>query len=356
MSKGQLKWLNCAKTMAILAVMVDHTKGYLYTNQDIAYTSYYSVSLFILISGMTSYLSDQHRKENWWQTFARSSKKIVGAYCIASAVYLVWETNGFDLLAYLNGLIHFNISLPHYFVLLYIQLMAVNRFLFNFLEKCPRTGKGYFQEGLMLVALMAFSSWTTNYTNILDIYGGGGKLLGGTYLLIYYIGMLFVRHDWLSDSSIWKELILGVVSGGLWVALWRFMCKNGNALDAYVPFGNGFNPPSVSFILFALFMCGVCFGAFNLLSKAKATTWITNGMNWIGKHTMSIFLYHLLFFSKICQPVLLVLPVSNIWLSRFVCFGGMIFGSILMEYVVDGVTYGLKALYKPVPKKAGMVP
>lgn len=352
-NNGQLKWVNCAKAMAILAVMVDHTRGYLYENKDVAYASYYSVSLFILISGMTSYLSDQRHRESWWQTFIRSSKKLVNAYCIAGAVCLVWLTKSFDLLTYMNGLIHFNILSLHYFVFLYIQLMLVNRFLFNFLQKCPRSPKGYAQEGLMLVGLMALSSWTTNYTNILDIGGGGGKLLGGTYLFVYYIGMALMKHGWLCDSSIWKELILGAASAGLWVVLWRYMCENGNALDAYVPFGNGFNPPSVSFILFALFMCGVCFSAFTLLSKVRATAWIADGMNWIGKHTMSIFLYHLLLLSQVCTPVLLILPVSNIWLSRLVCFGGMIVGSIFIQYTVNGAIKLLKILYEPVPQKVG---
>ena len=54
----QMKWLNFAKLAAIIAVITDHTNGYLYSNQDIAKASYFSVSLFIIISGMTSYLSN----------------------------------------------------------------------------------------------------------------------------------------------------------------------------------------------------------------------------------------------------------------------------------------------------------
>ena len=61
MEKKQITWLNGAKLMAILAVMVDHTNGMLYTKPDVAYASYYSVSLFVILLGMTSYLSDSRR-------------------------------------------------------------------------------------------------------------------------------------------------------------------------------------------------------------------------------------------------------------------------------------------------------
>ena len=57
MVKEQIKWINCAKMVAILAVMTDHTFDVLYTNSKIAMASYFSVSLFIILSGMTSYLS-----------------------------------------------------------------------------------------------------------------------------------------------------------------------------------------------------------------------------------------------------------------------------------------------------------
>lgn len=62
--KSQIAWLNGAKFVAILAVMVDHTNGVLYSNWSIAYASYFSVSLFIILAGMTSYFSGLHHAEN----------------------------------------------------------------------------------------------------------------------------------------------------------------------------------------------------------------------------------------------------------------------------------------------------
>lgn len=50
----QIVWLNCSKFVAILAVMLDHTNKILYQSSDIAYASYFSVELFVILSGMTS--------------------------------------------------------------------------------------------------------------------------------------------------------------------------------------------------------------------------------------------------------------------------------------------------------------
>lgn len=337
LKKDQIKWLNCAKLVAILAVMVDHTNGLLYTNQDIAYASYYSVSLFVLVSGMTMYLSNSNHDENWAQSVIRGSKKIVIAYCIATAVYMIWQVKAFDFIQYLNYLVHFNISAPHYFVLLYLQLMLVNRFLYNFLQKCSNSLKGYLAEAGMLIAIMIFASWSTNYTNILGVYGGGGKLFGGTYLILYYFGMIVMKHGWLADTSAIKSASLLIGFGAIWFFFWRFVCRNGLVLEIYVPYGGGYNPPSITFCIFALCVLPITFGLFTLLSRNKYTKWITDIANQVGKYTMSIFLYHLLVLWFVLCVYLPSLPTENIWLARFVYFLGMILGSIFIEIIVTKV-------------------
>lgn len=68
----------------------------------------------------------------------------------------------------------------------------------------------------MVICIVAFL--TTNYTNILDIYGGGGKLLGGTYLIAFWVGMLYSaagcysgqddKNTYLEWDIIHQELLL----------------------------------------------------------------------------------------------------------------------------------------------------
>ena len=43
--------------------MVDHTNGVLYINQEFALASYFSVALFVLLSGMTSYMTNANGKD-----------------------------------------------------------------------------------------------------------------------------------------------------------------------------------------------------------------------------------------------------------------------------------------------------
>lgn len=53
--KQRIRWIDCAKTVAIIAVLVDHNSGLLYQNNNIKIISYFSVSLFILLAGITAF-------------------------------------------------------------------------------------------------------------------------------------------------------------------------------------------------------------------------------------------------------------------------------------------------------------
>lgn len=332
--KKQIAWINGAKFIAILAVMIDHTYNILYTKHDIAYASYFAVSLFIILSGMTSYLSDLHHVENgWWREVLRGCRNIVSAYCIAVVVCVIVKTHEFDFSLYLSYLVYFNVSGPHYFVLLYIQLMFVNGFLFNILQKCPRSIKGYLCETLIMIGIIALSVWTTNHTNILNIYGGGGKLFGGTYLILYYFGMLVMRHGWLENTTIVKSLIAFIVSGVLWLIVWRYICENGLKLDTYVPFGGGYPPgiPGITTMTFAVCTLFMAFGIFTLLGQIKCMNKVTILICGIGRHSLYIFLYHDLILYSFLLKYMVSLPDRDRWLARVVFFTLMVAGSILIE-------------------------
>lgn len=342
--KQEITWINGAKFVSILAVMVDHTYRILYENYDIAYASYFSVSLFIILSGMTSYLSNLHHIENVLRGGVHSCRKIVSAYCIAVAVCMITMTHGFDFSEYISYLVNFNINLPHYFVLLYIQLMIVNGFLFNLLQKCPKSIKGYFYEMLITVCIIALSVWTTNHTNILNVYGGGGKLFGGPYLVLYYFGMLVMRHGWLENTTFVKGIISLSVSGILWFIVWRYTCANGLKLDAYVPFGSGYFPgiPGITEMTFALCMLFITFGMFTLLEQIKCIKKVILFVCEIGRHSLYIFLYHVLILHYFLLKYMPSLPAKNIWLARVVFFTAMIAGTIFIEMVVGCIQKSVK--------------
>lgn len=138
----RITWINCAKFVAILAVLVDHTYGTLYDDSNIQLLSWFSVSLFILLSGMTIYMSIERHPMGWMKTGFRLSKKIISAYCLSVVVYYIVMYRSFDLMLYIKFLLAFNIAGPHYFVLLYLQLIFVSKGVWCIIRYCAKKGGG----------------------------------------------------------------------------------------------------------------------------------------------------------------------------------------------------------------------
>lgn len=167
--KKRLYWLDMVKVIAILAVIVDHTCGILYNNSNIQYLSFYSVSLFIIAMGYSLFRS----YSNKGISIKYILKKIIAIlipYIIASAIYLLVQSN-FTIANYIDALIHFNAGLHLYYVFLYIQLLIISPVIF-WMATSKRTN-----IFINIIVLLIFCQFSTNYTNILGIYGGGGVYL-----------------------------------------------------------------------------------------------------------------------------------------------------------------------------------
>lgn len=328
--KDKIQWINCSKFVAILAVIVDHSYGILYSNQDIAYASYFSVSLFIIISGMTSYLSNQAKgNEKWHQTYWRTSRKLVIAYLIAAFVCLIIKTHQFDLMDYCIGILKFNIQGPFYFVALYLQLMLVNRLFYNLLAKTNLKKDIFFGSIILL-----FTAITTRYTNVFDIYGGGGKLLGGTYLFCYYLGMIFIKYD-IFRNKLKRGIVFTLVGIIGYLSWWKFVCIDELNIDSKLPFGRGFNPPSISFIVMAIMVLCAVYGVCTILQNCKFGK-VVDSISCIGTHTLYIFLYHRIILDSLSTN----LKIRNRIVECFIYVVIMIGGSIFIERAI----YGIKIL------------
>ena len=169
-------WVDMAKLMAIIAVIIDHTNGSLYQDTRIAYFSYYSVSLFILVMGVTSYWSYSKYKGSYIKKVGRNCLSILGPYLVAAFIYEILFYGRFVFLDFINRLIHFNNSGPFYYVFLYIQLLLLVPILYSVMAYSGKYKYGFAIEIVCLIVVFFISVWTTKYTNILDIYGGGGNL------------------------------------------------------------------------------------------------------------------------------------------------------------------------------------
>lgn len=326
-------WINCAKFVAMLAVLVDHSRGLLYTNTDISNASYYSVSLFIIISGYLSFLSNSRHNRTYLQTIYHSCKKITLAYLLATAIYSVAAYHMFDLNLYLEVLINFKASAPLYYVFLYIQLMIASKAVYKlttYSQQFTRQKEILWDLAFGLV-IFVISAFTNSFTNILDIYGGGGKLLGGSYLLLFYFGMLLKKYNVFENNSRKCLLIMFLISSAAYIGWWRVMCVYRQQIDSKFHLGKGINPPSVSLMLLAIFMLIICYSFFNLCTLNKTTSYITKAMSWLGTHTLYIFLYHKLWMDYILS---VYVKTSNIFVRVLIYFIFMIFVSILLEYII----------------------
>lgn len=326
--KDKIKWINCAKTIAILAVLIDHTAGIAYSNDNITRLSYFSVSLFVLISGMLRWKSNEKHQRNYIQSVKASCKSIVLAYLMATFVYHIVDNHRFDFEVYVQQLIYFNASSPFYYVMLYIQLMFIDRLLYTFIKKIPIKYDKILEFGFGCV-LLVFVCMTTNRSNILGIYGGGGVLFGGTYLLLFYIGMLLSKHRIYEKVEFKRSCIFTVLFLFLSFCWWRFECVNQFKIDSYLPFGRGVNPPSISLTLMALLILNFSFGFFTLCEQIEKLSWITNIFGSLGKHTLYVFLYHRLYLDYFLRKYI---TMEYGILKLLIYFGVMIAGSILLEY------------------------
>ena len=126
-------WISIGKLIAIIAVLTDHLHGTLYSSEELQRLSFYSVSLFILLMGVTTYWSFSKATCSVGKKVIKRVIGITVPYSVAVFVYEVVNHKGFSLENYINSLIHFNASEPHYHVLLYIQLLIIAPIMFYFI-------------------------------------------------------------------------------------------------------------------------------------------------------------------------------------------------------------------------------
>lgn len=340
LQNSRIKWIDVAKFMAIIAVLIDHTEKILYTNHYIAVFSYYSVSLFILMMGITtmwSYYSNN--KDEILHIMIRKCIGILRPYIVATVIYGVVGGRLFEFESLLQRIVRFDITPPFYYVILYVQLVIVSPILFKVFTSAAKSNHGLMIEIIGLAVVLAVSSLTTNYSNILNIYGGGGKLFGGSYLILLYIGMWFGRYyDKIHIGKI-PSLILSIVSIVSTICWWRYIADTAHHIDILFPFGPGYNPPSVCFGVYAILMALSLYFIEMTLNHYPGGVFskLFDCISYLGRHTLYIFLYHKFFLNSILLSILFRdgVAIGNLWAQRIVYFSVMIFGSILTEVILE---------------------
>lgn len=181
MTQKRIGWIDAAKFFAVIAVAVDHCNGFLYTNQLIAYASYYSVSLFVLLAGISIWIAYDRGKEISFVGQLKKVRSIFCAYALATLIVLCIAQHRFDLKTYLEHLVSFNIQGPYYYIVFFVQLLMIAPILVRWCRFANSKKHKWIVHIGSLCALGWFAYISINYTYILPVHGGG-QFLGGGYL------------------------------------------------------------------------------------------------------------------------------------------------------------------------------
>lgn len=131
------KWIDFLKGLAIIAVVLDHMYGTVYIDYRIQLMSFYSVTLFIILAGITSYISMEKRRisnYNFRYVITRL-KPVLVKYMVATIIITTYNMRFFDLKVVLDKVLNFTASGPFYFIVFFCQLIIVSPILYLFLKK-----------------------------------------------------------------------------------------------------------------------------------------------------------------------------------------------------------------------------
>ncbi len=340
-------WIDAAKFAAIMAVYLDHSfYSGMYYNKIILFLTYYHVSLFILLMGITTYQSCKrstfHLKIKLW--------KILLPYITAAIIYYIYYNDGLDFGKLFTGLVHFDIANHFYYILVYIQLVLITPVVFSVFRRTDSKNNATLWKILVFIIIIFISYLTTNYTYILNVYGGGKRLFGGTFLILFYIGMWFA--DFYEKKALKKQhfIVLFITSAILLVIWMCFISLNQYNFDKLFPFGNGLNPPGVTLCIYSFLILLTISSLGNLLSFYP-NSFLNKGFrafSSVGKHTLYMYLYHWLIlrniFPKLSEKYGYFFINKN--LTRFLIIMTSIIVPIVIEYIMKNILKFLKNCYE----------
>lgn len=291
-------WIDCAKVVAIISVILCHVKGTVYTSDIVRALGNFSVSLFVLLSGVTAWYSlSKGQTKNPFVIQIVRILKLFGAYALATLMYHIYHERTIVPKEYFEHLIDFDITGPFYFFVFFFQLMIIAPLLVWWIQFCKNKKQQILWHVLAVVGVTIIATLSIQFTSIRDYFGGSRYLFGGTYLILYYVGMLLSAVGYLENGRRRKKYCFCVVLP-MWIVWWVLSGLNLLPFDKWLRdlWGNGVNPPSLNVILFAIITLLLAYSVFESLSLHQSK-WIQNvlkALSVIGKATLYIFMYHML--------------------------------------------------------------
>ena len=346
MTKKRITWIDFAKVIAILGVMADHMTPYGCGNLTTRVMSFYSVSLFVTVSGVTSYISYSANTGNILNKLSKQIARCLVPYAVASFILEAAIEDSFVLTEYLKHLVNFDAKAPYYYVLVYVNLCIIAPIIYTFVKKTEQANHWLLYQGLGLLFLYALAIWLNKFTSVASIYGGGGKLLGGSYILPFYIGLCFASYTKCHRKGSFR--VLGVSASLFALIIAAFIeVKYMLIYEKIFLLGEGINPPGVILILYAFAWAAFIYNLDGYLQSAsyRKVYGAFECISHIGEHTLYIFLYHIFILENVYASIRIRFgfAINNVLLKSVVYLFGMIAGSIVIEKILK--TIGRYILY-----------
>ena len=333
--KKQMDWINAGKFVAILAVIIDHCYG-IHENYGVRILTFLSVSLFILLSGVTTYFScERQATQGSWKDTVRRIGKIFIPYAVATAVYQLAHFRVLNFEHYYTALINFNAGQQFYYVLFYMQLILIAPFLFDIIQLINKKKHALILHIVAVLLCSCVAALTIRFTIFPGFFGGAANLLGGTYLILFYIGMAFSSCK-IQIKSTKPAVILAGVSTVLLASWVIFLRTNGIEVDFFIPFGNRINPPGILLMVYALLAAVFIFGIYSLIEVTgnKVMARIAHVISKPGKYTLYIFLYHYVVLDLLL-PVIPAAAYQYKYLLTVAVASVMVLIPVLLEIAVN---------------------
>ncbi|MEM5787710.1 MAG: acyltransferase family protein [Syntrophobacteraceae bacterium] len=315
MVKGaeRIAWIDFGKGLAMLAVIIDHICRYERFILPYKYYTIFSVTSFVLLSGINTGGKIARESTIRSRNSLPSVYAILVSYSVATLVYTFYNGDFvFNLEHFLRNLFYFKASGPFYFIFFLVQLLLISRLLYGLTVLYDSR----IYHILLLTATYALSKILQDVTFMLPLTGGGKYLFGGSYLFAFHSGMvLSIYLAKIAKSWIFNAAVLGLSAAGL-----IFL-----ALSRYITIAWS-NPPNAYAMIYTFCVVLLIMSTSHLLHLSRIT--VVDRLTWpiryIGRNSLHVYLYHLLFIQiawKVGIPSLFPIGgplVSNLfWLVLF---------------------------------------
>ena len=137
------------------------------------------------------------------------------------------------------------------------------------------------------------------------------------------------RYNVFREYNINTLVAMFIISCLCFFIVYHIQCVDKLGLDKSGVFGRGYNPPGITFMSLALSMMFICFSISQIVSKIPIVNKTLLPLNFIGKHTLYIFVYH-----SLVKSFLDKILFGNIIIKCIVYFLCMIYIPTLFELLV----------------------